>query len=266
MSKHEADQTPADADGPAEGPGSFIGFVASGAWKLATGAPRRAMDLAQKGLSEAEKLALTTLRKRMDAVADDEAPHDEDDAPQPPSRPAAATPSGMAAASGRLTAAAAMARLMEESLEQTAEQALERLALRTVRQLVPDEARILAALVDGHSAALVHVGAGPLVGPASQRWLENLSPVGRECGVRLLDQIPTYLANLRNLGLLESGDEDKALHLKYQLIEADTLVRKTCGEIEKAGLRVKFFRRTIRISEAGKAFWNACEGVGNQSW
>jgi len=267
MSKHETDQTPADADAPAEGAGSFIGFVASGAWKLATSAPRRAMDLAQKGLSEAEKLALTTLRKRMDAVSEDEEPLDEDDAPRAPTRTPAATSSGApSATAGRLTAAAAMARLMEESIEQTAEQALERLALRTIRQLVPDEARILAALADGHSAALVHVGAGPLVGPASQRWLENLSPVGRECGVRLLDQIPTYLANLRNLGLLESGDEDKSLHLKYQLIEADTLVRKTCGEIEKAGLRVKFFRRTIRISEAGKAFWKACEGAENQSW
>jgi len=266
MSKHEAEQTPADADAPAEGPGSFIGFVASGAWKLATGAPRRAMDLAQKGLSEAEKLALTTLRKRMDAVADEHPHEHEDDHEQPVAPPRAPAPPAGSPPPSRLSAAAALARLLEESLEQTVETAQERLALRIVKQLVPDEARILAALEDGHGAALVHLAAGPLVGPASQRWLENLSPVGREAGVQLLDQTPTYLANLRNLGLLESGDEDKTLHLKYQLIEADTLVRKTCSEIEKAGLRPKFFRRTIRISDAGKAFWGACQGTGNKSW
>lgn len=269
MSKHDADQTPAGADPSGEGPASFFGFVASGAWKLATEAPRRAIDLAQKSLSEAEKLALTTLRKRMDAVADEEEhPDDEHEAaPASTPRPAASSvPAGTPTPAGRLTAAAALARLMEESAEQSPEQALERLALRTVRQLVPDEARILAALADGHSAALVHLGAGSLVGPASQRWLENLSPVGRECGVRLLDQVPVYLANLRTLGLLESGDEDKSLHLKYQMIEADTIVRRTCGEIEKAGLRPKFFRRTVRISEAGKSFWKACDGVGNESW
>lgn len=267
MTNDDAEETPEVADAAGQGPGSFIGFVASGAWKLATGAPRLAMDLAQKGISEAEKLALTTLRKRMDAVADEDRSEADDDPLHPPHPPRAA--SAMAAATpapGRLTPAVALARLMEESLEQTTEAALERLTLRMVKRLVPDEARILAALADGHGAALVHLGAGPLVGPASQRWLENLSPVGREAGVRLLDQTPAYVAHLRSLGLLESGDEDKSLHLKYQLIEADTLVRKTCGDIEKAGLRPKFFRRTIRISDAGKAFWAACGGTGNQSW
>lgn len=269
MSKHESDETAPDAAAAAQGPGSFIGFVAFGAWKLATGAPRRAIELAQKGLTEAEKLALSTLRKRMDAVADEESPHDDDEgseSPATPSRPASQPPAGAASSTQRLTAPAAMARLMEESLEQTPERAQERLALRLVKQLVPDEARILAALADGHGAALVHLAAGPLVGPASQRWLENLSPVGREAGVCLLDQTATYLTNLRNLGLLESGDEDKSLHLKYQLIEADTLVRKTCVEIEKSGLRPKFFRRTIRISDAGKAFLSACEASSNKSW
>ncbi len=270
MSKQETDEPQAGADAAAQAPGSFIGFVASGAWKLVTGGPRLAVELAQKGLSEAEKLALSTLRKRMQAVADDERPANEEDvdAESPavtrshaPSSPVPGTPSPT-----RLTAAAALARLMEESLEQNPTIASEKLSLRTIKQLVPDEARILAALADGHGAALVHLGAGPLVGPASQRWLENLSPVGREAGVCLLEQTPSYLLHLRNLGLLESGDEDKSLHLKYQLIEADTLVRKTCGEIEKAGLRPKFFRRTIRMSDAGKALWKACEGTGNQGW
>lgn len=275
MSKQSID----DEDEPpshAPEPISFFGYVASGAWKLATGAPRFAMDLAHKGLSEAEKRALNALRRRMDAASDGEPRHEgeEHDAPAEAratasssrsSESPAGAPAGVVPAA-RITASALLARLLEESAEQTLESAQERLYLRIVRQLVPDEARILAGLADGHSAALVHVGAGSRVGPATQRWLENLSPVGRECGVRLLDQTPAYLKHLRDLGLLESGEEDKSLQLKYQLIEADTLVRKTCAAIEKNGLRPKFFRRTIRMSEAGLAMWKACEGTANQSW
>lgn len=270
-----------DGESPAEAqePTSFFGFVTSGAWKLATSAPRFAIDLAHKGISEAEKRALKSLRRRMDAAAQDEFPADEDDVDEGAERQGRMPPSSMrpetgalsssgssAAPTARMSASALLARLLEESAEQSAESAQERLNLRIIRQLVPDEARILAGLADGHSAALVHLGAGPRVGPATQRWLENLSPVGRECGVRLLDRTPTYLLNLRDLGLLESGDEDKTLHLKYQLIEADTQVRKACAEIEKNGMRPKFFRRTIRMSQAGLALWKACEGTGNQSW
>lgn len=275
MSKQPIDD---DAESPAQAqePTSFFGYVASGAWKMATAAPRLALDLAQKGLSQAEKRALNKLRRRMNAAAEDEfaaTDHDDDaDAARRTAssdRPEATAPPGTAAAGSatpRMTAAAVLARLLEDSAEQTLESAQERLHLRIIRQLVPDEARILAGLADGHSAALVHLGAGPLVGPATQRWLENLSPVGRECGVRLLDQTPAYIRHLRDLGLLESGDEDKSLHLKYQLIEADTLVRKTCTEIEKNGLRPKYFRRTIRMSQAGLALWKACEATPNQSW
>lgn len=243
-------------------PASLLGF----AWKIAATGPRFAFGLAQKGLSEAERLALSTLRKRMDAVVEsDDMPAAESDRHSAPSpRPGSSTSPGTEAAPQ--SAAAALAQLMDASLEQNIESATEALLLRTIGQLVPDEARILAALADGHSSALMHLGAGPMVGPATQRWLENLSPVGKEAGVQLVDRTSAYITHLRELGLLESGDEDKSLQLKYQLMEGDTKVRKTGEEIEKNGLRPKFFRRTLRMSDAGKAFWAACEPKDKQSW
>jgi hypothetical protein len=245
---------------------SFLSLFASGAWSVATKGPRKALDLAQRGLTEAERLALTTLRKRMEAVSDegdfeDRAPSGHDENPAP-ARSQASSPARAPAQ----TASEALAQLMEASLEQTETSAREALLLRIIRQLVPDEARILAALADGHASALMHLGAGPMVGPATQRWLENLSPVGKEAGVQLVDQTSAYISHLRELGLLESGDEDKSLQLKYQLMEGDTKVRKTAEEIEKSGLRPKFFRRTLVMSEAGRAFWAACEPKDRQSW
>ncbi|MGQ0700003.1 MAG: Abi-alpha family protein [Panacagrimonas sp.] len=242
---------------------SLLGQLASGAWKLAYRGPRKALHLAHRGVSEAEKLALSTLRRRMDEVADEEESptHRHESASVAPVRQ---TPAARAQAPK--TAIEVVAQLLEDSLEQSSESAHQRLLLRIAQQLVPDEARILAALADGHHAALMHVAAGPRVGPANQRWLENLSPVGREAGVMLPEQTSTYITHLRALGLLESGDEDKAMQLKYQLLEADTRVRKTCDEIEKNGLRSKLFRRTVRMSEAGKAFWAACEPKDKASW
>lgn len=244
---------------------SLIGSLASGAWKLASGGPRRAAELAQRGFNGAERLALSTLKRRMDAVAVD------GDAPAGRPDPSVGSAGAMrtavnASAPGAASAAETLAGLIELSMEQSPEQARELLSLRILRQLVPDEARILAALADGHAVALMHLGAGPMVGPANQRWLENLSPVGKECGVRLLDEVPHYIRHLRELELLESGDEDKTLQLKYQLLEADTKVRTTCEEIEKNGLRPKFFRRTLRMSDTGKAFWAACEPRDRAGW
>lgn len=245
--------------------GSLLGWAASGAWKLGLSGPRLAFKLARKGAAEAEKLALSTLKRRMEAVAwdDDEAAPVDSESPVAP-RPA--TTAGHRPSAPPADPASLLAQLLEASQVQTQDSARELLTLRTLRQLVPDEVRILAALADGHEAPLMHLGAGPLVGPATQRWLENLSPVGREAGVALPDQVPMYITHLRELGLLESGDEDKSAQLKYQILEGDTRLRRTSEEIEKSGLRPKLFRRSIKMSEAGLAFWAACEPKEIKSW
>lgn len=235
----------------------LFGLVAGGALKLASRGPRKALDLANRGLHEGERLALSTLRKRMDAATLD-APADVND-----DRVSARSRSRRGASAA--TAASVVESLLDDAATQTPESALAALTLRIAQRLVPDEARILAALGDGHAAPLMHLCSGPWAGPAGRRWLENMSPLGREAGVQLADQTPAYLTHLRTLGLLETGDEDKTLTLKYQLMEADSRVRKTFAEIEKNGLRPKFLRRTIRLSEAGRAFWAACGQTGAES-
>lgn len=242
---------------------SLLGALASGARKLASEGPRRALDLAQKGLSEAERVALSTLRRRMDAASDEPACSTP---AAPVRREAPAASGGGAPAAPATTAAEVMAQLLETAQEHTQQEAQQALWLRIAQQLVPDEARILAALSDGHESALLHLAAGPLLGRATQRWLENLSPVGRESGVQLPAMTAQYVDHLRGLGLLESGPESSALSLKYQLLEADGAVRTLCTEIEKQGMRPKFVRATLRISETGRAFWAACETQPADDW
>ena len=256
MSQVERETDDPDVESEAADSGaSLIGSLAGGAWKLASEGPRLAMGLAQRGLTEAERMALLHLRRRMQEVAEDDTEARPARRCEP--RPAAGSSTDGGPAPDPRLAEDLMAQLLEDAQEQTREDAQRYLAQRIVRQLVPDEARIVAGLSDGREAALIHLAATRL-GRPTQRWLENVSQVGRESGVQLLSQVPTYVGHLRQLGLVEIGAEDPELLIKYQLLEADTKVRAAIKEIEAQGQRPRFFRGTLRLSEEGRAFWTAC--------
>jgi hypothetical protein len=152
-----------------------------------------------------------------------------------------------------------MSLLMEQGAEQTEEQAEFALFQRIIDQLVPDEVRILSALSKGAVFPLMHIGVGPRVGPTTRRIAENLSTIGKPAGVTLLAQVPSYITHLRMLGVLESGAEDKAMEIKYQMLEGDTEVRRIVEETPRgAGSSVRYLRRTLRMSKFGSRFWDAC--------
>lgn len=236
-----------DLDGETEAEGSRLGGLARSAWNMAWIGPRFALHVAQSGAEHAERRALRALRRRLNEVAAEDIPRpsrrDEDD--------------GVARA-GRAPASEHVRRLLQAATAQTSAQAEQQLWLRTARELVPDEARLLSYLSSGKSSALLHVGSGPLVGPATRRWLENLSMVAHEARLTLRDRTPEYLGRLRALGLVESGEEDKALTATYQKLEVETVVREVVREIEAEGQRPRYYRRTIRLSPLGRRFCEAC--------
>src|SRR5688572_12945064 len=96
----------------------------------------RAIELYGRGLSASERLALQALRARLDTTA-------------PPSAPAAAT--------GDDDPAALMSALLERSLAQDTASEQRDVHVALLRQLVPDEARIIAALATGPPPPLIHV-------------------------------------------------------------------------------------------------------------
>lgn len=229
---------------------STVSMLAGGAWKLGTAGPRLALRMTQYGMQQAERVALKSLRKRLDAVKEsadefsggvDRADGESELSAAPSARPAQE-----------------INRLLKIAEDQTLEQAQERLLLNTIRALVPDEARILAYLASGNSCALLHLASGPKVGPATRRWMDNLSNLGHEANVTLRDQTSNYISHLRDLGLLESDQEDKSFSAVYEKLEVETEVRKAITAIEKDGHRARFFRRTIRLSEQGQAFCSSC--------
>lgn len=233
---------------------SLLNAALSGVAGLAAGGLGRMLDGARKAsrfgiaaFGEFETQALRLLQQRLDAAAG----HDGE--------------SRAAAARDGEGLAAGMRRLLTAALEQTQEQAWERWCQSVQAQLLPDEARILSVLADGRIIALSHLGSGSRVGPATRRHLENLSTIGREAGLRLIEQAPHYLRHLRQLGLIDTGPEDRGLQLQYQLIESEARVRELSEQISSGGQRPRFARQTLRLSELGLRFWAACQPQADEA-
>lgn len=195
-----------------------------------------------RGLQAAERIALGTLRARMDAAAPAAPPPDPDrGGPEEDGSPAEL-----------------MARLLDRSLRQDSADSRRELHVAVLRQLMPDEARILAALAEGKPAPLVHV----LPRAGGDRLLENASLIGRTAALTLPRRTPSYITHLRSLELVDTGPEDPAEQQGYELLMADRDVRDAMKAGELSKLPAKTVRRTLTLTDLGRELCAAC-GVGD---
>lgn len=247
---------PARADrqlpaGPGAAGGLFGGVSGLAGWAARTGygIVKRVpgASAVERGLRQVERTALTELRKRMDQEAKTPALL-VGRVPVPGGVPVITTHGDF------VPLRAAAAALLERSLMQSVSQAKDDLYAAILVGLVPDEVRILAALEDGSPSAVVDVV--ERVGVGGGRYLlRHASSVGKAAGITLDDHVPVYLARLRELALVEFGDEAPALSDQYDILQTEPSVRAAL----QSGRRAKVVRRTVRISAFGVAFWNACD-------
>jgi hypothetical protein len=191
-----------------------------------------------------ERLLLSVLKARMDAVAE-----------LPPARDDGADPSGAAGDSD--PPSAEMELLLARSLVQSASHGRNEFYAKLLHELVPDEARILSALSDGSAAALVHIERrGVLVG--ERRRLENASSIGRTAALTLPHLTSTYVTHLLRLGLVEIGPEAPELKLDYEALLAERTVREALKAAETGPVPARTVRRTLLLSPLGHELWEVC--------
>lgn len=237
MPSHDADDDP----GP---PRPLAGAAALLA--LAHQAARQVpgVSLTEREMQRVERAVLRQLRDRLDSV--------DDSSGLPLAAPAPEAAPDEASAPSVL-----LAGLLQDSVEQTTPAARTRLHRWLLQQLLPDQARILAALSDGSAYPLVHVVRKGPMGGTGEPVLQNASTVGRAAGVALADQVPLYLTHLRALGLVEVGPEDETLREGYDIAETDAIVRAALEGAAGNGVRTS--RRTVRMSALGHDLWSACQ-------
>ncbi len=209
-------------------------------------------SLAARQLRNTEAALLKQVKQRMDDAAKSELGGRARDG-----RGGKGGPNGRAGKGGPDPRARLLQELLRASLDADAGRSRENLHLRILRSMVPEEARILAALADGTRYPLMHVETrGP--GPA-RVLLANASTVGRVAGVHLSSAVPMYVTHMRLLGLAEEGPLDPRLSDQYLLLSSEGYVRRADSEAEGSSrLGARTIRRTLRISSLGAELWAAC--------
>jgi hypothetical protein len=239
-----ADPQPAAPRQPAQASG--LRALAAGAVSVAKAVPLvgPAIEFTETELERAEDVMWRQVRHRMDTVA-------------PPEATNGVTPRALPARRDNSDddLAAMLADLLIVSTEQSADAARHRLHLAVLRELQPDEARILAALSDGTRYAVLHVVVRLPLGGSGPTLLENASTVGRAAGVALPDMVPWYVGHLLRLGLVTVGPEAVDLADTYDILETEPHVR----EAQAAGPSTRLLRRSLRISKFGARLWDACQ-------
>lgn len=153
-----------------------------------------------------------------------------------------------------------MAGLLDRSLEQsTCETRLE-LYSRIVDQLVADEARILRALSDGSTSPLVNVYSQSRWWSSPRTVLANTSLVGRTAGVTLPTMVPTYVANLLQLGLVEIGPQADQSEAGYEVLMAEPGVMRAIADAEAARHSARVEQLSLRLSDLGHELWTISMG------
>jgi hypothetical protein len=160
---------------------------------------------------------------------------------------------------GRAPLRNAMSELLERSVEATRTDSREYLYGTIISQLVPDEARILAAMADGTHFAAADVVQKQRRG-APRTILANASSVGRQAGLVSPDNVPTYLSRLAHFGLIEFGPEDESLGVQYDILTADATIQNARTTVESQGrASVKIVRKSVGMSKFGREFWAASD-------
>lgn len=152
---------------------------------------------------------------------------------------------------------AAMSELLARSADADPASSNEYLFGTIISQLVPDEARVVAALATGARYAAVDVLARRRGRGEAAVLLANASTVGRAAGLAHLEQVPIYLTRLHGFGLIEFGPADDSLASEYDLLAGDPAVRAALGSATGRGA-ARSVRKQVRLSRLGERFWAAC--------
>ncbi len=156
----------------------------------------------------------------------------------------------------------AMTELLQRSTDPDRGKSRDYLFGTIVSQLVPDEARILAALAPGTPYALVDVVAKQLGRSAARTVLADASTVGVAAGISTPANTSTYIARLRTFGLVDIdtvGSDSGDLAPQFDTLETDDAVRAARSEIEQVKFgSARLVRKTLTLSSFGREFWLAC--------
>ena len=129
---------------------------------------------------------------------------------------------------------------------------------RMIKDLAPDEGRILRLLFLGGPQPAVDVRTGGPVGLLNSRLIASgFTMIGPRAGLRHVDQVPSYLNNLFRLGLIWFSRETLRDPLPYQVVEAQPEVLEAMHSTRFP----RIVRRSIHLTPFGADFCRDCLSI-----
>ena len=231
---------PSDADNPEHGDRS------ADLWSVDTwldlndvlGVVKGVVNTALGVVSWGERLALGLLRARMDVTL-----------------PATSTTAPEKSDDHTTKLNTKMNALLNRAVDQSPASGRHDIFDRALNSIVPDEARIIAALSDGDVAPLINIYARTRGGLAGEAVLENMSLVGRAANLVLPALTPMYVGHLLSMALVETAPESPELKDEYEILSADTTVLTAIKSAGRSPLPARVEKRTLRLSRLGQELW-----------
>ncbi len=221
-------------------PGSIdITFDLNEVVKPIAGVIRGGISLASWG----ERQALGLLRARLDAT-----------------RPASTESPSETSADTARNLVTTMNDLLSRAVERSSAASRLEVFDRLLSSLLPDEAKIISALSDGCTAAVISVYARNRTGSPGEQYLKNMSLIARTANLTLPTLTPIYVGRLKAAGLVRVVPESPALREQYEILAADPAVLIAAKNASRGALPARIERRTLTISELGSQFWAATRG------
>ncbi|RHW25671.1 hypothetical protein D0Z08_18005 [Nocardioides immobilis] len=124
-----------------------------------------------------------------------------------------------------------------------------------VGRLVPDEARIIAALGSRGWSPLVHIE--PRRPDDVHLGLRNASLIGRQGGVTLVRRTPLYVTRLVAAGLLAVTPARDDHPEDYEILLADPDVLDAIRAASRGPLGARVHRQGLALSDLGAQLWAA---------
>ncbi len=125
---------------------------------------------------------------------------------------------------------------------------------RIVDQLAPDEARILALLVNEGPQAIVYINKAAPLGIGAREVARRLSLIGSEAGCLRPELVSAYLDNLVRLGLVAIRRDPIPGEDIYQVVEAQPEVTAAMKRAGGPIFKGQSTRRSVHITDFGRAF------------
>jgi hypothetical protein len=147
--------------------------------------------------------------------------------------------------------------LLDRSMYTSPDDSRDVLYLDLLQALVPDEARIVAALSDATAYPVIHVAEPGVGNPVYV--LQNASTIGRASGVSLPQHTPLYVSRLLGLGLAQLGPEVAGMSDEYEILLTDAAVRTALVTARRGVRAARVIRQTVRISDLGQELWEAAK-------